>query len=173
MIIFLDMDNVLTDFNGLMMEHFGVPFDRVGGGNAVERWKLISSELPYAYARLKPLPDADDLVAYVTEVCVTYDAIPGILTAVPKYGRLPLAQKHKYEWLRQRWPHLCKNFNIGPFAEDKQKHARPGHVLIDDSKLNIPQWNAAGGYGILHTSAESSIQQLKQYVEEKHASLSR
>lgn len=173
MIIFLDMDGVLADFNGAMIKHFGVPFDQVGGGDAKERWRLISSELPDVYANLDTLPDADALVAAVTEVCVEYDAIPGILTAIPKYGRLPNAQKHKYEWTRVRWPHLCKNFNIGPFAVDKQKHARPGHILIDDSELNIPQWQACGGYGILHVSAENSIQQLKQYVEEKYGSASR
>lgn len=173
MIIYLDMDGVLADFNGQMIKHFGVPFDQIGGGDAKERWRLISAELPDVYARLDALPDADDLVAGVTEVCVKYDALPGILTAIPKFGRLPLAQKHKYEWLRKRWPHLCKNFNIGPFAVDKQNHSRPGYVLIDDSHLNIPQWIDKGGIGILHTSAKTSIEQLKQYAEEYHACFSR
>lgn len=173
MIIFLDMDGVLADFNGQMIKHFGVPFDQVGGGDVKKRWDLISKELPDVYAHLDQLPDADDLVAAITEVCVERNAIAGILTAVPKYGRIPNAHKHKYEWVRRRWPHLCKNFNIGPFAADKQNHARAGHVLIDDSHLNIPQWQAKGGHGILHVSAKDTIQQLKQYVEAKYGSLSR
>jgi hypothetical protein len=35
-------------------------------------------------------------------------------------------------------------------------------VLIDDYPKNIKEWTAKGGIGILHTSASSTIRQLKR-----------
>jgi hypothetical protein len=162
------MDGVLADFNGAMLDHFGVPFNKLGTSSE-HRWELITGTCPDVYSQLRPLPDADELVAGVAEVCATYDYIPAILTAIPKFGRLPNAIPHKKEWVRTKWPILHKHFNVGPYAVDKQNHAKPGHVLIDDSHLNIPQWNAAGGYGILHTSAKQSLELLNAFMETTHA----
>ena len=47
-------------------------------------------------------------------------------------------------------------------AAKKQNYAAPNHILIDDRKSNIDQWIAAGGIGILHTSASDTISQLKK-----------
>jgi len=44
----------------------------------------------------------------------------------------------------------------------KKNYAAPNHILIDDRESNIDQWRAAGGIGILHTSAAGTIQQLKK-----------
>ena len=44
----------------------------------------------------------------------------------------------------------------------KKNYAAPNHILIDDKKSNIDEWRAAGGIGILHTSAADTIQQLKK-----------
>ena len=38
----------------------------------------------------------------------------------------------------------------------------PHSILIDDLKVTIDEWNAGGGIGILHTSAASTIKQLKE-----------
>ena len=43
-----------------------------------------------------------------------------------------------------------------------KNYAAPNHILIDDRESNIDQWRAAGGIGILHTSASNTIQQLKK-----------
>lgn len=170
--IYLDMDGVLANFDAEMIRTFGKHFDEIGT-DAISRWDIISNHVQDVYARLAPMPDADALVAGVCEACVRYDYTPAILTAIPKYGRIPDAVPHKKEWIRTRWPILHKNFNIGPHAVDKQNFAKPGHILIDDSHLNIPQWNAAGGFGILHTSAAQSLEQLNRFLEEQHASISR
>jgi len=95
----------------------------------------------------------------------------GVLTAVPKYGRVPMAKQHKKEWIKKYFPELLSNFNIGPWAEDKYKHCQYGDILIDDQKRNIDQWNAAGGFGILHTSAENTIKELIAYLEHTSALL--
>jgi hypothetical protein len=47
-------------------------------------------------------------------------------------------------------------------AENKKDYARPNSILIDDNVKNIADWIGAGGIGILHTSAEDTIKQLKK-----------
>ena len=37
-----------------------------------------------------------------------------------------------------------------------------GNVLIDDRPKNIEAWEAAGGIGIIHTSAKETIEKLKE-----------
>jgi len=111
---------------------------------------------------LEPMCDANELVKGVFEFAIQYGYNVGVLTAIPKLGRLPDCVAHKQEWLAEHFPVLTHNFNIGPHAIDKQLHAKPGDVLIDDSHLNIPQWEAAGGIGILHRNASDSLVQLFQ-----------
>ena len=43
----------------------------------------------------------------------------------------------------------------------KQKFANENSILIDDYKINIDEWRAKGGIGILHTDVFSTIKQLK------------
>lgn len=64
-----------------------------------------------------------------------------------------------------------ENFGIkipvtfGPFSQDKHLHCHgPRSVLIDDMENNILDWGKKGGIAIHHTSAESSIEQLKKLL---------
>ena len=102
-IVYLDMDGVLCDFDALMLKTFNRTFDNISNDSSV-KWDIISSALPDLYSQLDVLPDAEYLVASVTELCDEYGAIPGVLTAIPKYGRIPLARQHKYEYIEQRRP---------------------------------------------------------------------
>jgi hypothetical protein len=47
-------------------------------------------------------------------------------------------------------------------GSQKGMFAIKGSVLIDDRKQNLDAWEAHGGIGILHTSAEDTINQLKE-----------
>jgi hypothetical protein len=47
-------------------------------------------------------------------------------------------------------------------AWKKKEYATPTSILIDDRADNINQWEAAGGIGILHTDAASTIAKLKE-----------
>ena len=46
--------------------------------------------------------------------------------------------------------------------DKKQEFATPESILIDDREQNIQQWRQAGGIAIHHTSANDTIEQLKQ-----------
>ena len=48
------------------------------------------------------------------------------------------------------------------YSYNKKDYADKNSILIDDYSKNIEQWRAAGGIGILHTSAEDTIKQLQK-----------
>ena len=89
-----------------------------------------------------------------------------LLTAgVPGQG-MPAAQG-KQNWAqRELSPQPVELVCVD--AVDKQKFAvSPDgipHVLIDDKAKTIDQWNAAGGFGILHLPTQShlTIKKLKE-----------
>lgn len=160
--ISLDMDGVLADFDTRCVEMIGkrlMDFETSQAG-----WDALGDLRLDMYKDLPKMKDADYLVRNVIELSYHNGYSVGVLTAVPKLGRVPMAKQHKREWLSMHFPHLLFDFNIGPWAQDKYKHCNPGDVLIDDSKLNIEQWNKAGGYGILHVDAETSIRELKKII---------
>ena len=49
-------------------------------------------------------------------------------------------------------------------SPDKAQYAHPKAILIDDRMKSIEPWRAAGGIGILHTSAEDTIAQLQSII---------
>ena len=65
----------------------------------------------------------------------------------------------KHVWVKQKLPGTKL---ILRYAKQKKELATPESILIDDRQINIDQWEAAGGIGILHTSADDTISQLKQ-----------
>lgn len=162
MIVWLDMDGVLADFDKKSIELIGKRLsdfpDSASGWAAMNTHKDI-------YSILEPMPDAKDLVVGIKQLTEKHGFKVGVLTAIPKFGRIPDAEIHKKKWIDKYYPHLLDNFRIGPHAVNKQEHCIPGDVLIDDSTMNIPQWNARGGFGILHTSAAQSLSILDKYLK--------
>ena len=156
------MDGVIADFDTYCKSLIGCSLSAFPDSQS--GWNALGDYRGDMYRHLAPMSDAHELVSGVFELATDYGYKTAILTAVPKYGRVPLAKMHKKEWLLKHFPFLFTDFNIGPWAEDKQKHCVPGDILIDDSELNIPQWNSRGGFGILHTSAKDSIAQLTQHL---------
>lgn len=84
---------------------------------------------------------------------------PQILTAQgdPNYG----AEAQKRQWIANN---LGSNINVlvTQKSSEKAQYAAPHRILIDDRDKSIGPWTAAGGIGILHTSAADTIKQLKE-----------
>jgi len=158
--IYLDLDGVIADFDGYCISIIGKTLSDFPDSES--GWAALGFDKYTMFRHLKPMADSKHLVESVLSLASEHNYNVGILTAIPKIGRVPYAKFHKKEWVSNNFPELVENFNIGPFAEDKQKHCAWGDILIDDSKLNIPQWINAGGIGILHTSANDSVQQLNK-----------
>lgn len=157
-IVYLDMDGVLADFDRRKMEAFGNLLEDVPADIS---WKMIKDHDPDWYANLLPMPDARHLVDGLRSIANLKVAV---LTAVPQIGRNMDAKPQKKYWLGKYFPELLDDFNIGPYARHKHYHCRPGDILIDDVERNIKQWHEAGGLGILHTDAITSIRIVRDYI---------
>jgi hypothetical protein len=107
------------------------------------------------------MPEAYELMSYVCSLNVPV----AILTALPRRRHIPYAEEDKRQWITDHWGPM--EFHVGPYAVDKQAYAQPGYVLIDDSRLNIPQWRALGGYGILYENLLQTKLELEKIL---HAS---
>ncbi len=85
-----------------------------------------------------------------------------ILTASGSLNRTVVTNDKIY-WIRKHVdPKVIITATIK--GEDKAAFARPSHVLIDDRKSNIKAWTQAGGIGVLHRTADDTINQLKSYL---------
>ncbi len=63
------------------------------------------------------------------------------------------------KWVKKNTPDTKL---ILAFRANKKQYSKENSILIDDLKVTIDEWNAGGGIGILHTSAASTIEQLKE-----------
>jgi hypothetical protein len=79
---------------------------------------------------------------------------PEILSAPSRQTESRVA---KHDWVERELPgtHL-----ILRSAKHKKDFASPDSILIDDREDNIKGWIESGGIGILHTSADDTINTL-------------
>jgi hypothetical protein len=80
---------------------------------------------------------------------------PYILTA-PSMD--PGSKQGKTEWVERL--DGMKKLYFKP-AKYKAEYSQKSRILIDDRVDTIEAWNSNGGIGILHTSANDTIKQLK------------
>lgn len=155
-IIHLDLDGVLYNLDARIKSLLGKGLDDFNPRTAA--WVMLAPHQEL-FKDLEILPDANHLIMGVKKFAVERNYSIEILTAIPYYAAMPLAAGHKRDSVKKDFNEDWK-FKIGPHARNKHEHCRPGDILIDDSVLNIQQWNAKGGFGILHKSAEETLTQL-------------
>lgn len=158
--IYLDMDGVIADFDKRFQDISGLTPDEYKDKHGKKKfWDLIDEENKIKFWVGIPLmPEAKRLVDYVSQ----YDY--EILTApsVKKQSKIG-----KMVWLRKIHPDLFPDTPKVNFKPAKEKHQIKSNltksdILIDDKASTIDNWNSVGGTGILHTSTEDTIKQLKQ-----------
>lgn len=159
MIIYCDMDGVMTDFDQILHKKYP---ERMKGKDpnshiplSKDDWTSFNED-PYFWHYMPPMNDAFVLWDYIKG----YE--PHMLTAWS--GCEKTAYKGKWFWCN----HHLDLYDIERFncvvRNEKVKYATTNgepNLLIDDLKKNIEEWVAAGGIGILHISAEETIRQLK------------
>lgn len=152
--IFVDLDGVMADLDKLVMERTGMTFEQLdAAGTGFTKFIEQERELGHTiFDNLDKMPGADYLWGYV----VKYK--PDILTATG-YPR-EKATAEKIQWVMNNLSGYDKILTTVSGAQ-KKKYAAPNHILIDDRMKAIGPWREAGGIGILHTSAEDTISQLK------------
>jgi hypothetical protein len=106
------------------------------------------------------MPDADLLWAY----CQQYD--PSVLSGLPA---MRTGRDQKTRWVQERLIHPTgwhpDKIIVLP-KKDKQLYSGPNKVLIDDTAINIDQWNDKGGFGVLH---DGDVMRTIAIVEELRA----
>tara|TARA_R100001443_G_C3334786_1_gene173139 strand:- start:673 stop:1185 length:513 start_codon:yes stop_codon:yes gene_type:complete len=151
--IYCDMDGVVADFVKFTSNYLGTKFKD-------ELWQDLPVDL---FLQLPKMPDADVLWGYIKQFQ------PFMLTAVPRDSRGPIAKRAWKD--KTRW--MMKNFKLPSsrmkivLRKNKKNFAMDGrdkrpNILIDDHIGNIKEWESAGGIGILHTDAASTINDLKK-----------
>jgi|TARA_B100000768_G_scaffold155757_1_gene152992 5'(3')-deoxyribonucleotidase len=153
--VFIDMDGVLADFNTGVETLTGNPFPNTDQGHNdydLRKEELTNKRL---FRNLPPMPDMHELVGYVRHTNLPWE----ILTAAGVINR-ELVVYDKNEWIKQ---HVSPTVVVTCTMTGSQKgmFAIKGSVLIDDRQKNLDAWVENGGIGILHTSAEDTINQLK------------
>lgn len=166
--IFVDMDGVLCNFEkrfqDLNKEHLtSSEYESKYGDKSI--WPIIDADGEAYWTEMPWMPDGQEMWQYVEK----YN--PTILSAP---SRNPTSKSGKVQWLenhiklpnyqvqtkaKQGWDGVSKII----LNSDKWRYATGSmDVLIDDTPKKIDGWRHAGGTGILHTSAKSTIQELQK-----------
>ena len=150
--IFSDMDGVLTDFD----ESFKKASDGIAPRDYEKKfgkdkfWELIDGGGVGYWVGMPYMPDGEQYWNYIKDYDVELLSSP---------SRSNTSRLGKRLWVKNNMPGVKLTLAQ---AYLKKNYAAPNHILIDDRESNIDQWRAAGGIGILHTSASDTIQQLKK-----------
>lgn len=152
--IFVDLDGVLCDFAVHVLAVTGEAFtdNNHQDGDLWNKVNAIQEAGEPFYSIMDKTPDADVLWQYVLP------HQPSILTSTGKY--YDYARAEKISWIKQHLTGYADILTV-PQSVLKAQYAAPNHILIDDRMKSIEPWRAAGGIGILHTDAHSTLQQLE------------
>ena len=157
--IYVDMDGVVADFDQRFIDLSGMlprEFEAKYGKNAF--WDFIDegdNKLKF-WVGIPQMSDAQQLMDFVSKYDYEMLTAPSLkkqslmgkglwMINQTKNGLFPSKPKVNYK-----------------SAKNKKDFAASNHILIDDKASTIDSWNAAGGIGILHTSAANTISQLKK-----------
>ena len=162
-IVYFDMDGVLADFDGQFTRLTGRKWDHNAQWSKEEKWEMISKH-PYFFRDLPWMKGALAMVQYVHYANPFSTYVPGIMSAASTHIEQSADQKRI--WLGRELPILNgrPNIHIVAHREEKAAYARPGAILVDDHKLNIEDWNAAGGIGIFFEDAVQVIEELQKHI---------
>lgn len=160
----MDYDGVCCAFTQTVSSLIGMDinskeFDDLGRSKRNKLYSQVCDNLDF-WINLEPMPDFKELWGYVKYWQ------PEILTAYPMWSKegKDIAIKGKHLWNKAHTMVPESRFHCVE-RKDKQKYAlnsnREANILIDDKEQNIKEWTAAGGIGIIHINASSTILNLQ------------
>ena len=149
--IYCDMDGVLCDFNKRFEQFGGMPpreYEAKYGTNKF--WELIDKVGTDFWFKMPWTPEGKQLWDHIKQYNPALLLAPS-LNYSSRYG--------KKLWVQENMPGtkliLAKRSNKKDYASGKS-------ILIDDLDKNINEWRAAKGIGILYTSTEQTLNELKK-----------
>lgn len=172
--VYLDMDGVLTNFNG---DFQSIPsntenltfeeYDEKHGKYSA--WGVIDQEGLEWWSEMSWMDDGKELWNYMLQ----YD--PTILSAPSRH---PNSAKGKVIWVNRELKLDIETATRSPkpnkwHVDSKmilcaQKYLfskrYPNSILIDDTKKKITDWRNNGGIGILHTDTKSTLEEFERII---------
>ncbi len=159
--IFLDMDNVLTDFNLAC----NTVFDGLFNMHSTDRdnfWRILAEQgIPF-WAKMPWKKDGKELCNYLLKYNTR------VLSAHPNPKRgevVEFSKKGKYEWLVKEIGKDFADRAIICRRAEKERYSGPECILVDDNSENIELWEKAGGIGVLHSKTENTIEKLNRILK--------
>jgi hypothetical protein len=155
--IYLDMDGVIADFDKQYRQLYRMSPKEAD--DKKEFYKLFDNFIETGqFAKLDMTQDAKLLLQFLDSTGIPVE----ILSSTASEKRHDAIAPQKTEWLLKHGIHYP--INLVPGKRLKRTYAKPDHLLIDDTGVNIDQWRVDGGIGILHTDALTTIGILKMYT---------
>lgn len=166
--IYIDMDGVVADFDRAVAERLRPSPEDLAYAQEHNRWpKSVWQEIikdSHFYRDLPKMPQADRMISTARRFRDELGWKLYMLTAIPKDNDIPDCIQDKILWMNQYYPDIPVRF--GPYSQDKQNHAKPGDILVDDKPSNIEQWRSRGGIGIQVTKDyDVALLMLAKYFE--------
>lgn len=147
--LYVDMDGVITDFIKKYKETTGIdPSEHTSSKKSF--WDPIDKAGYDYWAEMEWMPDGKQLWSYIKKY------IPEMLSSPSRQNS---SRVGKTDWVKRELPGTRL---ILRSSKHKKEFAEPNSILIDDRVSNIDDWNESGGIGILHTSTENTIKELKK-----------
>jgi len=168
-ILHLDMDGVLTDFDegfkkisgGLNPDEYRTKHGR--GGEA----SLFLRDGGNFFAGLDWIAGGKELLSFATSHFKLVRILSSARTG-KDWEKFKDVQAGKLKWLAANAPEIQKkNIIIVPFANLKAaRHSGPDRILVDDKDTTIASWRRYGGLGVLHRSIDylKTIDELTLYI---------
>ena len=161
--IYCDMDNVIVDFRLAFKEKVGEypePWEAKNGKDAF--WDLVKSWGEEFWVTLPWMPDGKELWSYIEK----YEPIilSAAMAGYQRRGKAAwLAREVGYTDTPATDPASWKGQSKIILHKDKWAFAiDPTDILIDDTDRKIKPWVEKGAIGILHTSTQNTISELKK-----------
>lgn len=154
--LYLDSDGVLASFTSRVIEILdGRNIHEVSKGLLWSRIEKYDRDVQKFFEHLDLMPGAEKLVEFAK---ANFENV-AILTATGYTPKDAAAQKHR--WYAKNFPEVhvicvAKSSDKAAYAQDA--------ILVDDREKSLEPWRQAGGIGILHTSVDDTIEQLRRYI---------
>lgn len=151
--IYCDMDGVLVDFEKQFTSKISPlgPTKFIDKNGLNEFWKEIDGLGVGFWVGMEWMEGGKELFKFLKN----YNDVE--LLSSP--SRAESSRLGKRLWVRNH--KLGVKLNL-EYSKNKQKYASPNHILIDDRKDIIDNWEKQGGVGIVHLNAKNTIECLKR-----------
>jgi hypothetical protein len=155
---YVDLDGVVAAWDKKLLEATGKTIDQFDHKSHV--WASIqkyNDTIEPFFENLDKLEDSDILMDFIIDNFKYHSFLSA-------HGFTPSnVKEQKLVWVSKHYPTV--SCNLVPKSSDKAKFATPNSILIDDREKSITPWVKAGGIGILHKDAASTITELRKILE--------